>query len=121
MVRNVMQNKNKTRKSVNVNVKNRYNNMYVEKIIHGILAYVIVYVKFWKESNCKTNRTWVVKDSAFYNKSRKSWLKSNDIGIYSTHNEGKSVVAEQFIRTLKNKIQKHMTTISNCTSTNYRN
>ena len=32
--------------------------------------------------------------------------------MYSTHNEGKSVVVERFIRTLKNKIFKHMTTIS---------
>ena len=32
--------------------------------------------------------------------------------MYSTYNEGKSVVAEGFIRTLKNKIFKHMTTIS---------
>ena len=33
--------------------------------------------------------------------------------MYSTHNEGKSGVAERFIRTLKNKIYKHMTSISN--------
>ena len=32
--------------------------------------------------------------------------------MYSTYNEGKSVVAERFIKTLKNKIYKHMTTIS---------
>ena len=32
--------------------------------------------------------------------------------MYSTHNEGKSVVAERFIRTLKNKIYKRMTAIS---------
>ena len=32
--------------------------------------------------------------------------------MYSTYNEGKSVVAESFIRTLKNKIFKHMTAIS---------
>ena len=32
--------------------------------------------------------------------------------MYLTHNEGKSVVAERFIRTLKNKIYKHMTSIS---------
>ena len=31
--------------------------------------------------------------------------------MYSTHNEGKSVVAERFIRTLKDKIYKHMTAI----------
>ena len=32
--------------------------------------------------------------------------------MYSTYNEGKFVVAERFIRTLKNKIFKHMTAIS---------
>ena len=32
--------------------------------------------------------------------------------MYLTHNKGKSVVAERFIRTLKNKIYKHMTSIS---------
>ena len=34
----------------------------------------------------------------------KLWLKDNDIEMYSTNNEGKSVVAERLIRTLKNKI-----------------
>ena len=42
----------------------------------------------------------------------KKWLQDNDIGMYSTHNEGKSVVAERFIRTLKSKIYKYMTSIS---------
>ena len=42
----------------------------------------------------------------------KSFLQNNDIEMYSTHNEGKSVVAERFIRTLKNKIYKYMTSIS---------
>ena len=32
--------------------------------------------------------------------------------MYSTYNEGKSIAAERFIRTLKNKIFKHMTAIS---------
>ena len=39
------------------------------------------------------------------------FLKENDIEMYSTFNEGKSVVAERFIETLKNKIYKHMATI----------
>ena len=39
----------------------------------------------------------------------KKWLSDNDIIMYSTFNEGKSVVAERFIRTLKNKLYKHMT------------
>ena len=42
----------------------------------------------------------------------KSWLQDNDIEIYSTHNEGKSVAGERFIRTLKNKIYKYMTSVS---------
>ena len=37
------------------------------------------------------------------------WLDNNDILIYSTHNEGKSVIAERFIKTLKYKIYKRMT------------
>ena len=37
------------------------------------------------------------------------WLSDNDINMYSTYNEGKSVVTERFIRTLKNKLYKHMT------------
>ena len=42
----------------------------------------------------------------------KSFLQNNNIEMYSTHNEGKSIVAERFIRTLKNKIYKYMTSIS---------
>ena len=41
----------------------------------------------------------------------KKWLEDNDIKMYSTCNEGKSVVAERFMKTLKNKIYKHMTAI----------
>ena len=58
------------------------------------------------------NKIWEDKGSEFYNSSFKKWLKDNDIEMYSTHNEGKSVVAERFIRTLKNKIYKHMTAVS---------
>ena len=55
----------------------------------------------------KQNKTWVSdKGSDFYNRSMKSWLQGNDIEIYSTHYEGKSVSAERFTRTLKNKIYK---------------
>ena len=42
----------------------------------------------------------------------KNWLRDNDIVMYSTHNEGKSAVAERFIKTLKSKIYKYMTSIS---------
>ena len=56
-----------------------------------------------KKSNQKLNKIWVDKGSEFYNSSFKKWLKDNDIEMYSTHNEGKSVIAERFIRTLKVK------------------
>ena len=52
------------------------------------------------------------KSSEFYNWSKKSWLQDNNTEINSRHNEGKSVVAERFIRTLKNTIYKYMTSIS---------
>ena len=40
------------------------------------------------------------------------WLEKYDTEMYSTHNEGNSVVAGRFIRTVKNKIHKYMTSIS---------
>ena len=60
----------------------------------------------------KPNKIWVDQGSEFYNNTFKDFLKINNIEMYSTYNEGKSVVAERFIRTLKNKIFKHMTAIS---------
>ena len=54
----------------------------------------------------------VDKESEFYNKSMKSWLQENDIEMCSTHNEGKSVVVERFIRTLNNQIYKYLTSVS---------
>ena len=41
----------------------------------------------------------------------KSWLQKNEIEMYSTHIEGRYVVAERFIRTLKNKIYKYISSI----------
>ena len=38
--------------------------------------------------------------------------RKNGIEIHSTHNEGKSIVAERFIRTFKSKLYKYMTSIS---------
>ena len=65
--------------------------------------------KMLDESDSKPNKIWVDKDSEFYERSKKSWLGKNGIEICSTHNEGKSVGAERFIRTLNNKIYKYMT------------
>ena len=62
-----------------------------------------------KQSNRKSNKIWVDQGGEFYNHVFKKWLSDNDIIMYSTFNEGKSVVAKRFIRTLKNKLYKHMT------------
>ena len=68
--------------------------------------------KVLKESNIKPNKILVDKGSEFYNNFFKKWLKDNVAEICSTHNKGKSVVAERFIRTLKTKIYNYMTSIS---------
>ena len=68
--------------------------------------------KHLNESSRKSNQIWLDKGSEFCNKSMKSWLNENDIEIYSTHNEGKSITVERFIRTLKNKSYKYMNSIS---------
>ena len=60
----------------------------------------------------KPNKIWVDQGSEFYNNYFKDFLKINKIEMYSTYNEEKSVAAEIFIRTLKNKIFKHMEAIS---------
>ena len=65
-----------------------------------------------KESDRRPNKIWVDKGSELYNNSFKKWLKDNDIEMYSINNEGKSVAAERFIRTLKTKTYKYMTAIS---------
>ena len=60
----------------------------------------------------KSNRKPKGKGSDFYNNSFKKWLQGNDIAMYSTQNEGKSVVAERFSKTLKNKVYKYITSVS---------
>ena len=40
---------------------------------------------------------------------QQKWLDNNDISMYSTHNGGKSIVAERFIRTSEGKFYKNIT------------
>ena len=76
------------------------------------IAITNAFQEILNKSNRKPNKMWADKGSEFYNKSIKSWLERNDIEMYSTHNEDKSVVAERFIRTFKNKTYKYMTSVS---------
>ena len=60
--------------------------------------------KIINDSKRRPYKIWVDKGSEFYNNSFKKWLQDNDIVTYSTNNEGKSAIAERFIRTLKTEI-----------------
>ena len=70
------------------------------------ISIVNAFKQILKESSRKPNKIWVDKGSEFYNNAFKKWLQDNDVVMYSTNNEGKSAIAERFIRTLKNKIYK---------------
>ena len=73
------------------------------------ISIVNAFNKSINQSNRKPNKVWVDQGGEFYNHVFKKWLSDNDIIRYSTYNEGKSAVAERFIRTLKNKLYKDMT------------
>ena len=60
----------------------------------------------------KPNKIWVDQGSEFYYNFFKDFLKIYNIEMYTTYSKGKSVVAEIFIKTLKNKISKHKAAIS---------
>ena len=70
-----------------------------------------VFQNILTEHNRKPNKIWVDKGRKFCDRPMKLWLQKKDIEIDSTHNEGKSVIAARFIRSLKNKIYSHMTSI----------
>ena len=76
------------------------------------ITIVNAFQKVLDNSMKKPNKISVDKGCESYNSSFKKWLKDDDIEIYSTQNEEKSVVVERFIRTLKNKIYKHITAVS---------
>ena len=57
-----------------------------------------------KSEGRKTNKTWVDKQSEFYNSFFKKWLKDNDIEMYSIYNKRKSVVAEKFMTSVAKSV-----------------
>ena len=94
-----------------IDIYSKYERVIPLKDKNGVTI-VNAFHKILDDSKRKPNEIWIDKGSEFYNRSMKSWLEKNDIEMYSTHNEGKSVVAERFIRTLKTKIYKYMTSVS---------
>ena len=76
------------------------------------VSIVNAFQKILDSSKRKPNKIWFDQGSGFYNNSFIDFLKINNIEMYWTYNEVKSVVAERFIRNLKSRIFKHMTAIS---------
>ena len=70
--------------------------------------------KGFKKSNCKPSNIWVDKGSEFCDRSVKSWLEKNYVEMHSVNNEGKSVVAKKFIRTLTHNLLIHDCNIKKC-------
>ena len=64
----------------------------------------IAFQKILDDLAGKLNKIWVDKGSEFYFSSVKKWLKDNDIEMYSINKEGKFVVGERYIGTLKTRI-----------------
>ena len=62
-----------------------------------VITIVNAFQKILDDSKRKPNKIWMHKGSEFYSRSMESWLKKNDIEMFSTHNERKSVVVEKFI------------------------
>ena len=94
-----------------IEIVSKYAWVIPSKVKKGV-SIVNFFQKILKVSDRKPNQIWVDKGSKFYNNSLKKWLKDDDTEMYSINNEGKSVAAEGFIRKLKNKIYKYMTSIS---------
>ena len=55
------------------------------------------FIEIVNEFNCKPNKLWVDQGD-FYNKPMQEWLDNNDISMYFTHNEGKFVIPERFLK-----------------------
>ena len=64
------------------------------------------FIKIVNESNCKPTKVWVDQGRESSNKLMQEWLDNNGILMYSTYNEGKTLIAERFIKISKAKIYK---------------
>ena len=63
-------------------------------VLHGFIEIVNMFKH-------KPNKLWADQERVFYDNLIQKWLDENDVLMYSTYTEGKLVVAEWFIRTLK--------------------
>ena len=75
---------------IDVFTKYAWNELLKDKKSKTVLN---VFMEIVNESNRKPNKLWVDLGKEFYNKLMQEWLHNSDILMYSTHNEGKSVIA----------------------------
>ena len=80
-----------------------------------------VFIEIVNESNRKPNKLCFDQEREFYSKLMQEWSDNINILIYSTYNEGNSVIAERFIKTLKPKIYKKMTANDSKSQLSYLN
>ena len=65
------------------------------------------FIKIVNKLYCTPNKLWVDQGKVFFNTFVLKWLNSNDIVMYSTHNEGKAVIAEMLSKQTKLKSVKN--------------
>ena len=64
------------------------------------------FIEIVNESNDKPNKLWVAQGREFNNKLMQEWLDNYNVLMYSTHNQGKSVIADRFTKMLKSETYK---------------
>ena len=67
------------------------------------------YIKYKTVLKYKRNELWVDQGRKFYNKLMQEWLDNNNVLIFFTHLEAKSVINGRFIKKIKAKIYTEMT------------
>ena len=90
---------------IDVFTKYAWVKLFKDKIAKTVLH---DFIQIVNKSQRKPNNLCIDQGREFYNNLMQKWLDDHDNLMYSTYNEGKSVVAESFIKNLKSKIYKKM-------------
>ena len=62
--------------------------LFIPLKVKKSITITTAFQNFLDESGCKTKKIWADKGTEFNNRSMKPWLEKNDVGVYSTNNEG---------------------------------
>ena len=103
--------KKSTVSGIKIDLCSKYPWVFPLKDKKGV-SIINAFPKVLDNSKRKPNKIWLDRGSEFWNSQFKKFLKDNKIEMYWAYNEGKSVVAERFVKTLENMIYKHMAAVS---------